>query len=604
MTFDFLPTNREEMALKGWEEIDILLISGDAYVDHPSFGAPLIGRVLEAAGFRVGLIPQPDWKNNKDFKVMGAPRLFTGISSGNLDSMVSNYSSEKHLRRDDAFAEGGEPGHRPDRACLVYANRIRECFPCVPVILGGIEASLRRITHYDYWDDKLRRSILFDSRAELLVYGMAENTIVEVANRLSEGKPLLGIRGTAYLAKDVNQDHALVIGSWESLQEDKKAFAEMTLQVHRELSKKHPRRILQECGGRWVVCEPPMPMTSEELDKIPLLPFTRKAHPRYVRPIPANGFMQDSIVSHRGCYGGCTFCALTVQQGKYIVSRSEESILAEAKMLVDRPGFKGNILDVGGPSANMYGSVCTKEEGCQRLSCLVPDRCPSLEDGQKQLIPLYRALRKIKGIKKVFINSGVRHDLALSTPAYCEELITHHVSGQLSLAPEHSQKTILKRMMKPTLDVYERFLKVFADVNKTAHKEQYIIPYVIAAFPGSTLEDAYQLAKSIRSKHGNVEQVQTFIPIPMTISSAMAYAHWDPLDRVALHIPKGEERLLQRALLQPKLRSNWGFVKKALQQLGKANEYGQMIGLNKMFKPDKSGHNHKSRGTKHSRRPA
>ncbi len=604
MGLDFLPTNRDEMKLIEWDELDILLITGDAYVDHPSFGTPLIGRILEANGFRVGLIPQPDWKSNKDFKVMGAPRLFVAVSAGNLDSMIANYSSEKHLRREDAYSEGGAVGFRPDRACLVYTNRVRECFPGVPVILGGIEASLRRLVHYDYWDNRLRKSILFDSKADLIVYGMAERSIVEVANRLSEGKSLEGIRGTAYLSKESKEDHSLVLPAWEALQGDKKVFAEMTLAVHRELSKKHPRRVVQACGGRWVVCEPPMPLLPEDLESIPKLPFTRKTHPRYIKQVPANGFVQDSIVSHRGCYGGCTFCTLTVHQGKYIVSRSEESIIEEARLLTNRPGFKGNILDVGGPSANMYGSVCTKEEGCQRLSCLVPDRCSHLEDGQNRLIPLYQTLRKIKYIKRVFINSGIRHDLALTSPKYCEELISHHVGGQLSLAPEHSQKTILKRMMKPTLEVYERFLKVFSDVNKLVNKEQYIVPYVIAAFPGSSLEDAYQLAKNVRSRHGNIEQVQTFIPIPMTIASAMYYAQWDPLDRTDLHIPTGEERLLQRALLQPKLRSNWGFVKKALQQLGKAQEYEQFIGLKKMFKTEKTGHNNKRRGTKHSRRSA
>lgn len=577
MTVDFFPTTRAEMQQLGWTQCDAILISGDAYVDHPSFGAAVIGRYLEHHGFKVGIIPQPDWKSSDDFKELGAPRLFFGITAGNMDSMIANYTAEKKKRREDAYTEGGMPGKRPDRACIVYTNRIKEIFPKIPIILGGIEASLRRITHYDHWSNACRRSILLDSKADLLIYGMGEKAVVRVAEKLAEGQPLQGIPNTAIVSGQLDRVPDFEIPDHEELLANPKLFMK-TMRAHEiEYAKKYPGLVVQKVGKRVLIIEPPDPLSGEELDELYTLPFARAPHPRYKGKIAAFGFVQDSIVSHRGCYGGCTFCTLTLHQGKYIQSRSPESICEEAILISELPEFKGTILDVGGPSANMFQSECTKAEGCRRLSCIVPSICRNLNVDHQNQLTLLRTLKKQPNIKHVFVNSGIRFDLALSSPAYIEAVTKDHTCGQLSLAPEHQENHVLKLMNKPVFSKYQEFEAQFNRANKKHHLQQYIVPYYIAAHPGSTLRDMFNLALYLRQHKQKLKQVQTFIPIPMTLASVMYFTGLDPLTFKPIHIPKGEERLMQRALLQPTLASNFKYVRKALKLLGEESKYSYLI---------------------------
>ncbi|MDD5457144.1 MAG: YgiQ family radical SAM protein [Candidatus Margulisbacteria bacterium] len=572
MSFDFLPTNRQEMAEKSWESVDIIIISGDAYIDHPSFGPALIGRFLEANGFKVAIIPQPDWHKDEDFFVCGKPNLFFGITAGNMDSMIANYSSEKHRRKEDEYSEKGEAGKRPDRAVIVYSNMIKKLFPGTPIIVGGIEASLRRLTHYDYWSDNIRRSILFDSRADLLVYGMAEKAITEAAHRLRHLQTLRGIKNTAYIADPdyyAHQDH-VELPAHEDILNDSVLLLKATINYERECAKRYPQTIIQRCQGKAIIIEPPDALSSDELDNIYELPFIRQAHPRYKHPVPAFGFVKNSVVSHRGCYGGCSFCTLNMHQGKYIISRSYGSIINEIKnVIMKQPDFTGHILDIGGPSANMYGHTCISNQGCTRVSCVYPVICPNMNmDFQKQL-KLLDDIRRLPGIKNVFINSGIRYDLALQNNKYIEQLARYHVSGQLSIAPEHCSEKVLKIMHKPSFGKYLDFLKQFETANKRYNKEQYVIPYFIASHPGCTLNDMYELALYMKKNNLRVKQVQNFIPIPMTLSAAMYYSERDPETSKHIHVAKGEERLWQRALLQPWLKINQKNVSKALQKIGK-----------------------------------
>ncbi|MFC1595988.1 YgiQ family radical SAM protein [Candidatus Margulisiibacteriota bacterium] len=570
MTFPFLPTNKAEMRLKGWDSVDIILITGDAYVDHPSFGAALIGRYLESRGFRVGIIAQPDWTKDDDFLALGKPNLFFGVTGGNLDSMIANYNSEKKSRKKDEYTAGGEPGKRPDRAVIVYTNMIRKLFPGSPVIIGGLEASLRRLTYYDYWSNKLRRSILFDSKADLLVYGMGEKAIVAAAERLKDFRDLKGIKNTAYISDRKPSGDILDLPAHEILLKEKVLYLKAVKEHEQEYAKKKPRKVVQECQKKFIIAEPPDPLNSKELDELYTLPFTREPHPGYQEPIPAYSFVKHSVVAHRGCYGGCSFCTLTLHQGKYIVSRSEKSILNEIQNVIGKQqDFKGNILDIGGPSADMWQSRCKKLEGCGRLSCLVPSVCPNLEIGHKQQLSLLQKARSLPGIKRIFINSGIRIDQALLCPQYIDELTRYHVSGQLSLAPEHNASDVLKLMQKPKFSLYEQFVKLFNKANKKYHKEQYIIPYLIASHPGCTLQNMHNLSEYLRQNKLRVQQVQNYIPIPMTLSSAMYYSETDPFSLKPIHVAKGEERRLQRALLQPWLKANKPLHRKALEILKK-----------------------------------
>ena len=569
------------------KEYDIILVSGDAYIDHPSFGAAVIRRSLEAAGFSVGIIDQPDWKKDADFLKLGKPKLFFGVTAGNLDSMVANYTADKKVRRNDMYSPDNEAGHRPDRATIVYTNKIKQLFPDSIVVLGGVEASLRRLPHYDYWDDKVRRSILFDSKANILVYGMAEMAIVKVAQRIKElngfsADTLGALPNTAVILKEPPEESAslLQLPSFEKVSSSKDEYSLAFRLIHAEGRKKHPRVLVQPCQGRYLVVYPPKAMTTEELDAIFRLPFDRAPLPKYSKhPIPAWDFVKFSTISHRGCFGGCAFCAISQHQGKYIVSRSEKAIEEEIKnVIMKQKDFKGTILDVGGPTANMYKMTCSKEEGCTRESCIYPDFCPNLNNSHKPLIKLMRDLRKIPGVKHLFSNSGIRMDLALKDPEYIQELAENHVSGQLSIAPEHICDEVLLIMRKPKLGTYERFQEAFRSASEQAGKEQYLIPYYISSHPGTTLENALELSLYLKRHHLKVEQVQNFTPTPMTAATCMYYTGKDPVTGKPVHVPKGEERTLQKALLQPHLPKNKREVIKALTILKKRNLIKTLLG--------------------------
>lgn len=574
---EFLPVRKEDLKKRGIDQLDIIIITGDAYIDHPSFGPVLIARYLEAQGFSAGIIAQPDWKRDADFLKLGAPALFFGVSAGNLDSMVANYTADKKIRRTDMYSPGNEAGRRPDRATIVYTNKLKQLFPGVPVVLGGVEASLRRFAHYDYWDDKVRRPILFDAKADCLVYGMGEKGILGLAEFRSANKqfpdvaqlPNIQIPNTALIVKDISKlKDALMLPSYEEVVADKHKYAEAFKLYYLEGRKKRPRTIVQPCQGRYLVVLPPENMSGGELDKLFELPFARAPHPSYRKPVPAWDFVKFSTVSHRGCFGGCSFCAISQHQGKYVVSRGLDSIKKEVKQVIMRqPGFKGNILDVGGPTSNMYMMECREKEGCTRASCIYPTVCRNLNASLKPSLRLLREIRGLPGIKNIFIGSGIRYDLALLDDEYIEELVKHHVSGQLSVAPEHICEEVLLMMGKPKAEKFLEFKDRFEKLSKKHGKKQFLIPYFIASHPGSTLHHALNLALFMK-KHGiRIEQVQNFTPTPMTVSTCMYYTGIDPFSGKPVHVPKGEERSLQRALLQPRLGKNYRQVAKALKQL-------------------------------------
>jgi len=651
----FLPMSRAEMDALGWDECDIILVTGDAYIDHPSFGMALVGRLLEAQGFRVGLISQPDWHSPEDFKRLGKPKLFFGITAGNMDSMVNRYTSDRKIRSDDAYTPDAAPDRRPDRAVIVYAQRAREAFPDVPLVIGGIEASLRRIAHYDYWSDKVRRSILPHSKADLLLFGNAERALVELAHRLARGEPIDGIRdlrGTAFMvppgwlpgpewaeadsttvdtpgavhahpdpyameaerqaAKASAGDAAVVrlvgraerlaqrkqaralsvirLPAYEQVRDDPVLYAHASRTFHLESNPGNARALVQAHGegaarrDLWLN-PPPLPLSTEEMDHVFGLPYARAPHPAYGNAkIPAWEMIRFSINIMRGCFGGCTFCSITEHEGRIIQSRSQASILQEIEQIRDKtPGFTGVISDLGGPTANMYRMACRDpkiETSCRRLSCVYPGICENLGTDHAPLIALYRAARKLPGIKKILIGSGLRYDLAVRSPEYVKELVSHHVGGYLKIAPEHTQEGPLSKMMKPGMGAYDRFRQMFEKASKEAGKEQYLIPYFIAAHPGTTDEDMLELALWLKRNGFRLDQVQTFLPTPLAIATAMWHTEKNPLRKVSANsedvavVRGARQRKLHKAFLRYHDPENWPLLREALKAMGRADLIG------------------------------
>lgn len=609
----FLPTSRAEMEALGWDSCDVILVTGDAYVDHPSFGMSIIGRLLESQGFRVGIIAQPDWRDVAPFQVLGRPNLFFGVTSGNMDSMVNHYTSDRKRRHNDAYTPDDEAGRRPDRAVIIYSQRLREAFRTVPILLGGIEASLRRIAHYDYWSDTVRRSILPDSKADLLVYGNGERAIVEIAHRAARGIPLKemhDIRGTSFMrhphdslpegwievdatlslprASSHDRDTTVLrLPAFEQVRTDRRLYAHASHLMHQETNPGNARALVQRHGERDVwVTPPPFPLTSDELDRVFALPFARVPHPRYgTSRLAAYEMIRFSVNILRGCFGGCAFCSITEHEGRIIQSRSDASILGEIEAIRDKtPGFTGVISDLGGPTANMFRLSCTSpqvQRQCRRPSCVHPDICPRLDTDHSPLIALYRKARALPGIKKILIASGVRYDLAVRDPAYVTELATHHVGGYLKIAPEHTEPGPLSKMLKPGIASYERFKLLFDKASKAAGKEQYLIPYFIAAHPGTTDEDMLHLALWLKRNGYRVDQVQAFLPSPMALASAMYHTGLNPLTgalrddaETVFTIKKMKHRQLHKAFLRYHDAENWPLLRTALQALGRADLIG------------------------------
>lgn len=651
-TAPVLPRTRAEMDALGWDACDIVLVTGDAYVDHPSFGMALVGRLLEAHGFRVGIVAQPDWHGPEPFRELGPPTLFFGVTGGNMDSMVNRYTSDRKVRSDDAYTPGGEGGKRPDRCVIVYAQRCREAYPGVPLVVGGIESSLRRIAHYDYWSDKVRRSILLDSRADLLVYGNAERAVVEIAHRLARGenvRKIRDVRGTAYVTHTVPDGYheidsrqidepgpieppidpyasetasekaagaaprtnapapqSLValrrsnvaalraprertfirLPSFEDVSRDPVLYAHASRILHHEANPGNGRALAQTHGDRDVwINPPPIPLQSHEMDRVYELPYTRLPHPSYGdAKIPAYEMIRFSITIQRGCFGGCSFCSITEHEGRIIQSRSADSVVREIEHIRDSvPGFTGVISDLGGPTANMYRLACRDpkiEAACRKPSCVFPGICPNLNTDHSALIALYRRVRGIPGIKKVLIASGVRYDLAVESPAYVEELVTHHVGGYLKIAPEHVAKGPLSAMMKPGIGTYDRFKQLFEKFTRKAGKKQYLIPYFIAAHPGTTDEDMLELALWLKRNGFRPDQVQAFLPSPMASATAMYHSGKNPLHGVRrrggdLPIPRSiKTRRLHKAFLRYHDPNNWPLLRAALYRMGRSDLIG------------------------------
>ena len=561
---DWLPTTRKEVELRGWDELDVILFSGDAYVDHPSFGAAVIGRILEAEGLRVAIIPQPNWRDDlRDFKKLGRPRLFFGVSAGCMDSMVNKYTANKRLRSDDAYTPDARPDMRPEYPSIVYTQILKKLYPDVPVILGGIEASMRRLTHYDYWQDRVRPSILVDSGADALIYGMGEKPIMELVRKLKQQQPILDIPQLAYLTKEVlPQEGDITLFTHEECLKDKKKQASNFRHIEEESNKYAASRILQAVGRQTVVVNPPCaPLTEAELDRSFDLPYTRLPHPKYKgKRIPAYDMIKFSVNIHRGCFGGCAFCTISAHQGKFIVSRSKESILKEVKAVMELPDFKGYLSDLGGPSANMYKmrgrdeAMCKK---CKRPSCIHPKVCPNLNTDHSPLLDIYHAVDSLPGIKKSFIGSGVRYDLLQyqskdpavnrSTAEYTRELIANHVSGRLKVAPEHTSDSVLQIMRKPSFSQFYDFKKTFDKINKELNMRQQIIPYFISSHPGCTEEDMAELAVITKKLDFHLEQVQDFTPTPMTVATEAWYTGYHPYTLQPVFSAKSQkEKLAQR----------------------------------------------------------
>ena len=687
-----LPMNRAEMEALGWDSCDIILVTGDAYVDLPSFGMAVIGRVLEAQGFRVGIIAQPDWKSADNFRILGKPNLFWGVTAGNMDSMVNRYTSERRIRSDDAYTPGDIGGKRPDRAVTVYAQRCREAFKNVPVIIGGIEASLRRIAHYDYWSDKVRRSVLMDSKADALIYGNGERQIIEIAHRLAAGediKTMQHIRGTAVMVKgvpdgwlekdstDIDTPGALIehhnpyavagqdndcdensllqkahrdrekteplsildvskqrettvirMPSYEAVANDEVLYAHASRLLHLETNPGNARALIQRHGTREVwINPPPIPLTTAELDGVFDLPYSRLPYTGYGdikaadSKIPAYEMIKTSVNIMRGCFGGCTFCSITEHEGRIIQSRSQNSILREIEEIREKtPSFTGNISDLGGPTANMYRLKCKSSEieaACRKPSCVFPGICPNLNTDHDPLIQLYRKARSLKGIKRVFIASGLRYDLAVKSPAYVKELVTHHVGGYLKIAPEHTEGAPLDKMMKPGIGTYDAFKKLFEKFSKEAGKKQYLIPYFIAAHPGTTDEDMLNLALWLKKNNYKADQVQAFLPSPMSTASAMYRSNRNPLKKISrtqskyaekVFIPRRKkQRDLHKALLRYHAPGNWPLLREALKKMGREDLIGNGAGkLVPTWPPKKTAHQNdearnKSFRTQHTR---
>ena len=596
---DFLPVSQEDMHERGWWWYDILVITGDAYVDHPSFGAAVIARTLEADGFRVAVLSQPDWHSADAIKMMGRPRLCIMAGSGNLDSMVAHYTAAKKHRGEDFYSPGKKPGLRPDRAVIVYANRAREAFPDVPVIIGGLEASLRRFAHYDYWDDKVRRSELIDSGADLLVYGMGETASLEIARRLKKKEPvssLTDIKGTAVCIKSAEQCayESVSLPSFEEVSRDKRAYAEATRTEYAEHDPVRGKAMLQKHGDRIVLVNPPaMPLSAKELDAVAELPYTREYRPMYEPQggVPAIDEVKFSVTHNRGCFGGCNFCSLAFHQGRMVTARSKESVVREVTALTKLPDFKGYISDVGGPSANFRHPSCEKQQKCGMCAdrrCLAPEPCPNLNADHSDYLELLRAVRAVPGIKKVFVRSGIRYDYLLedrNTPFF-EELVKYHISGQLKVAPEHCVDSVLDYMGKPHIGVYEQFMDRYARMNEKYSKDQYIVPYLMSSHPGCTLEDAVELAEYLNKKGRQPEQVQDFYPTPGTVSTCMYYTGLDPFTMKEVYVARTpHEKAMQRALLQWRRPDMKKLVIEALTLAGRED----LIGYDKrcLVRPDR-----------------
>jgi len=653
-TAPFLPTSREEMDILGWDSCDVILVTGDAYVDHPSFGMAVIGRTLEAQGFRVGLICQPDWRNTDDFMKLGEPNLYYGVTAGNMDSLINHYTADKKIRKDDAYTPGNKHGARPDRAVIVYSQRCREAYKHIPIVIGGIEASLRRIAHYDYWSDRVRRSVLVDSRADILLYGNAERALVELTHRVSRGESIQqirDIRGTAYVCKKLPEDirvtcsttvdkpglvekqispyqmlsdkelnapenpltqpdtqvvsivdpsakkdtrsEAIEIPSHEAVVDDPVLYAHASRVLHKETNPGNARTLIQKHADRYLVLNPPpIPLSTEEMDWIFERPYQRVPHPSYGDArIPAYEMIRFSINIMRGCFGGCTFCSITEHEGRIIQNRSEDSILREIEAIRDKtPGFTGTISDLGGPTANMWRLHCKDpkiEQSCRRLSCVYPGICKNLKTDQTPLIQLYRKARGIEGVKRVLIASGLRYDIAVETPEYVEELVTHHVGGYLKIAPEHTEQGPLSKMMKPGIGTYDRFKAMFEKYSKKAGKEQYLIPYFIAAHPGTEDEDMLNLALWLKDNGFKADQVQTFYPSPMASATAMYHTGRNPLKRVDRKselintVKEHKVRRLHKAYLRYHAEDSWPLIRESLEQMGRTdligNKKGQLV---------------------------
>ncbi len=586
----FLPVTKEEMKDRGWDQPDFVLVTGDAYVDHPSFGHAIISRVLESRGYKVAVLPQPDWRSAEDFCRFGRPRLGFLINSGNVDSMVNHFSVFKHRRRTDSYSPGGEAGRRPDRAVIVYSNRAREAYKDVPVIIGGLEASLRRLAHYDYWEDKLRRSILLDSKADLLIYGMGEKAVVEIAEALDSGieiKDISWISGTAYKTTGSTEDlhsafpgqEVIPLPSWEAVNHSTETYADSFRLQYLNSDSINGKTLVEPYDNNVsVVVNPPMPpLETLDLDDVYQLPYEGNWHPMYEEAggVSAIDEVKFSIVANRGCFGGCAFCALTYHQGREVRGRSKDSIVAEAEALTKRPDFKGYIHDIGGPTANFRGPACDKQlkSGvCKNKECLYPEPCKQLMVDHKGYLDLLRSVRKLPGVKKVFIRSGIRYDYVMADPSgeFMEEICRHHVSGTLKVAPEHISPRVLARMRKPPKEVFEAFSRKYKETNERIGKKQYLIPYLISSHPGSTLEDAVELALYLKKSGFVPDQVQDFYPTPGTLATAMYYTEMDPLTGEKIYVAKDmREKKLQRALLHFHKKENRPLVREALEKVGR-----------------------------------
>ena len=592
----FLPISRAEMDALGWEQPDFVYVIGDAYVDHPSFGAAIISRVLEHAGYRVAICAQPDWKDPDSVNLFGTPRLGYLVSAGNMDSMVNHYSVGKHRRKTDAYTPGGATGKRPDYAAVVYSNLIRQTHPDIPVILGGIEASLRRLAHYDYWSDRLKRSVLLDAQADLISYGMGEKSVVEIADALDSGlsvRDLTFIDGTVYRTAAPDYDGAIVLPSFDELRENKRRYAESFYKQYVNTDPFTAKRLIEPYGSVFVVQNPPQkPLTTEEMDAVYALPYQNACHPSYKDGVPAIKEVQFSLVSNRGCFGGCSFCALTFHQGRIVQTRSHESILAEAEAMTRHPDFKGYIHDVGGPTANFRHPACDKQltHGvCPTKQCLFPSPCKNLRADHTDYVNLLRELRSLPRVKKVFVRSGIRFDylLADDDPTFLKELVEHHVSGQLKVAPEHVSDRVLKYMGKPRHAVYQKFCHRYENLNEKLGLKQYLVPYLMSSHPGSSLKEAVELAEYVRDLGYMPEQVQDFYPTPSTLSTVMYYTGLDPRTMEPVYVPTDpHEKAMQRALIQYRDPKNYALVREALEKAGRTD----LIGFDKkcLIRPRKS----------------
>lgn len=598
--FEFLPVSKEDMESRGWWWYDFLVVTGDAYVDHPSFGTTVIARVLEAEGYRVAVLAQPDWHDAEAFRAMGRPKYGVMIGSGNLDSMVARYTAAKKPRSEDFYSPGKKAGLRPDHAVVVYANRAREAFPGLPVVIGGLEASLRRFAHYDYWDDKVRRSALFDAGADILIYGMGEYATREIAKRLKAKTPvseITDVRGTAVAVSDpsVCAYPYLELPSFEEVRDNRRLYAEATRVEYEEHDPVRGKALIQKHDKRYLIVNPPaMPLTTAELDFVAELPYTKEYHPMYepMGGVPALEEVRFSVTHNRGCFGGCSFCALAFHQGRMVTSRSHESVIREVTALTKLPDFKGYINDVGGPSANFRHTSCEKQKKygmCPDKRCLAPTPCPNLDADHSDYLKLLRKLRAIPGIKKVFVRSGIRYDYMLEDKnnEFFSELVKYHISGQLKVAPEHCIDSVLDYMGKPHIDVYEKFMERYKKLNDRYSKEQYVVPYLMSSHPGSTLQDAVALAEYLNKMGRQPEQVQDFYPTPGTISTCMYYTEIDPMTMKSVYVAKSfHDKAMQRALLQWKRPDKRKLVIEALKEAGREDLIG--FGPECLVRPDYS----------------